>query len=46
MAQNTSLLFLPEKNSTFLKEVCYKVFWCGNFQQHSCSYIISLSNGP
>jgi len=29
-----------------LKNVCYKVSLCENFQQQSCSYIISLSRGP
>ena len=28
------------------KQVYYKVSLCANFQRQSCSYIISLSNGP
>ena len=34
------------KNQLLLKEVCYKVSLCENFQRHCCSYIIPLSNGP
>ena len=34
------------KSQHQLNKFCYKVSLCKNFQQHSCSTAIPLSNGP
>jgi len=39
------VVYFPVK-SNFCRKVCYSVSMCENFQRHSCSYIIPLSNGP
>ena len=43
--KNAISLFVPVKFNFSRKKVYYKVSLCENFQQQSCSYIISLSNG-
>jgi len=40
VVQNAILLFVPEKFNFCLKKVVYKVSFCENVQQYSCSYII------
>jgi len=37
---------IASKIQLLSKEVCYKVYLCENFQRHSFSYIIPLSNSP
>ena len=44
--KNAISLLVPIKFKFSRKKVCYEVFLYENFQQHSCSYIIPLSNGP
>ena len=45
LAQNAILLFLRVKFN-FCRKSLLQSFLCENFQRHSCSYIIPLSNGP
>jgi len=46
VAQKRDIAVCASKIQHLSKKVCYKVSLYENFQRQSCSYIISLSNGP